>query len=143
MSEGNGYATKEALRDLSRQPPRYDDKYIAGWGKIKVQSVSAGEFCRVEAAKNKALLLSSGGKISQQAAAYKDYGIEVIKAGAANPTFCDDDREFLLSLDASTFESIKDAILSHWNTDEESVESAEKKLPVTSGDSSRFDSGTT
>ena len=143
MSEGNGYATKEALRDISRRPPRYDDKFIAGWGKLKVQSVSAGEFCRVEAAKNKALLLSSGGKISQQATAYKDYGIEVIKAGAANPTFCDDDRDFLLSLDASTFEEIKDAILSHWNADESSVEDAEKNLQGTIGGSSPIVSGST
>lgn len=135
MSEGNGYATKDTLLQMSRAPRRYADVEIPNWGRIQVQSVNAGEYCRIDAAKNRAILALSSGKLSQQIAALKDYFIEVAKAGVSNPAFTDDDREVLLSLDSSTADAIKSAVLAHCNINEVSVEGAEKNSEMTSGGS--------
>lgn len=141
MSE-NGYTTKDALRELSRRERRYKDVEISAWGKVKLQSVTAGEFCRIDAAKNRAISLM-GGKVGEQAAALKEYFIEIVKAAFAVPAFTDDDRDFLLSLDAPLAGEIKDACLEHANLTETSVGDAEKNSPPTSGGNSPSGSGTT
>lgn len=140
MSE-NGYATKDALREVANRPRRYADVVIAGWGRIQLQSITAGQFCRIDAAKNRAIMLASQGKIKEQAAAIQDHFIEVVKAVSANPTFTDSDREYLLALDAPIAERIKEACLEHLSGDDMSVEDAEKNLPAMSGGNSPSDSG--
>jgi hypothetical protein len=123
----NGYASKDALRELSRKERRYGDAEISAWGKIKLGAPTAGEFCRIDAAKNRALMLAGSGKIGEQAAALRDYFVEICKTIIVEPSFSEDDREYLLSLEAPLAAEIKDACLEFANLTDTSVEDAEKK----------------
>lgn len=143
MSEANGYATKDGLLQLSRKERRYADKLIPGWGKIQVQSVTAAEFCRMDAAKNVVILHASGGNIGKQAAALRNYFLEVVKTCVVKPAFSDGDAEMLLALDSATADAIKAACLEHCNIDEASVEGAEKNSQPTSGAGAPTESGST
>lgn len=143
MSEGNGYATKESLLTLSRKPRRYADVEIPGFGKIQVQTINAAEFCRIDAAKNRVILLAQQpGKIAQQATAIADHLMEVAKAGVSNPVFTEDDRELLLSID-NLLDDIREAVLAHCNITEADLGAAQKKLPEMSGSSAPTGSGST
>lgn len=141
MSEG--YASKDDLLQLSRKPRVYTDVGIPGWGKITIHTINAGEFCRIDAAKNRAIMTCSGGDIGKQAVALRDYLLEIAKACISEPVFTDADRELLLSLDSSTANAIKDACLAHCSIEEASSEDAEKNSAGTSGDSSLSASGST
>lgn len=141
MSEGNGYATIDSLVQASKKPRTYADVDIPGFGKIQVHTVNAGEWCAVDAAKNRAILALTSGTLQKQIAALKDYFVEVAKAGVANPAFTDAHREYLLGLDSSIADAIRSAVLTHCSISEVSVEGAEKNFETTSGDSSPIASG--
>ena len=126
MSEANGYATKEALLQMSKKPRSYADVDIPGWGKIQVQTIDALAFCRIEAAKNRALSLSSSANRTQAANAIRDYAFETIKAIVSQPAFCDADLEVLFANDPALVEAIREACMNHCDRQRADAGAAQK-----------------
>lgn len=128
MSKENGYATKDALQALSRKPRVNADVTIPGWGRMKLQSITAGEYARIEAAQNRATLLAASERSGpKHVAAVNNAFLELVKVVVAEPAFTDDDRDLLLSLDSSIANAIKDACYAHCRLNEIDLETAQKK----------------
>lgn len=129
MSEGNGYATKDALQAKAKKPRRTATVEIPGWGKIKLHTITAGEYIAIDAAQNRAMMLMAreGVKSRLYIEAARNVFVEIVKAIVAEPVFTDDDRDLLLSLDSSTADEIRNACLNHANLSEANLEAAQKK----------------
>jgi hypothetical protein len=139
----SNYATKDALLQLSRVPRVYADVEIPRWGPIQVQTVNAGEFCRIDAARNAAVMAAADGDMDKAAEAFGNYFVVVATTCIAQPAFVDSDRDLLLAIDGTTAAAIKKACLDHCDMKEVSVEGSEKNSVKTSGGSEPSGSGST
>lgn len=129
MNEGNGYATKDGILSSTRKPRTYSDVEIPGLGKFKLQTITAGEFARIDGAQNRAIMLLSrdGVRSRLYIDAINSVFLEIVKAIVAEPVFSDDDAELLLSLDSSDADALKEACLSHARLNQANLEAAQKK----------------
>lgn len=127
------YATKDKLHERAKRGRRTADVEIPGLGLAKLQTITAREFARIDAARNRALVAAANGKMAEQVAALNDQFVELVKAVFVEPCFTDADRELLLSLDSSLADAIRAACYEHCELSEASLEDAEKNSPPISG----------
>lgn len=131
----SGYISKHDLAARGTQR-RMKDVTVPGLGTLRLRTITAREFARIDAARNRALLAASSGKMKEQVAALHDQFVELVKAVVAEPQFTDEDRELLLALDSSVADALRGACYEHCELREVDVETIEKNSPPTSGGSS-------
>lgn len=147
MSETNGFAKKDSLAGR-KSKRRIADYQWADVGKLILQSPLAGEWIRIESARDRATMAAMSGRKRDHEIASQDFALQVLYSIPLdehhNPFFAPDDKDLILGLDSGLVDPLVAACVKHANLDAGNlVEGAEKNLPGTSGDGSPSGSGST
>lgn len=130
MSEGNGYATKAAL-EAKRNKRRFKEFDWGDIGLVVLQSATAGEFVKIDAARQRATLAAMSGKVKEHEQATKDFLLQVcyslVLDRDSNPFFSPADRELILSLDSTITDPLVTACMDHCSQDTANMGDAQKK----------------
>lgn len=146
MSEGNGYATKEAL-EQRRGKRRFKPFEWSSIGRLILQSPSSAEWVRIDAARTRVRMFALGGKIKEHEQATEDFMLQTLYGIPLDqnhqPFFTPADKELILSLDPVLTDELVTACIGHCEQDEPAAEAAQKNLSMTNGESLPSASGTT
>jgi len=130
MSEGNGFATRESLVQWSARR-RYKPFEWPGVGVVTLQSPTAGEFIKIDSARQRGLTAAMSGNAREHERATQDLLLQVcyllVLDHEHTPFFSTADREFILSLDAAITEPLTAEALAHCGLDEADIAAAQKK----------------
>lgn len=121
------YASKEQLHARVQRGRTVKDVEIPGFGLVKLQTITAREFVRIDAARNRAIMAASSGRMKEQIEALNDQFMELVKATFVEPVFTESDRELLLSLDSALADAIKEACYAHCELDDARVDEEDAK----------------
>lgn len=121
MSESNGYATREAL--LGPLKRRFADVDIAGWGKVRLRSLSELERSRIEAS-----MLDKKGQLSSTKIVDIKcrWIVAAVVDGDGNPILTNSDIPQLQQQDSSLTDSLMEAIKGHCGISDRDLEELEK-----------------
>lgn len=128
----NTYATKAAFAACAGGVRRFKEVDLPIVGRVILQSLTAGEFTRVDAARTRAMVAASTGKNKDQCRALNDGLVELVTIAVLdrekNPLFGPDDRSLILGLDTSVSQPLVTACIEHCRLDADDVglEAAEK-----------------
>lgn len=125
------FATKSAFAARSgvRRFREFDCPEV---GRVIIQSLTAAEFTRVDAARTRAAIAAAGGKHKEQNRALNDGLVELVTIAVVdqdrNPIFGPDDRALIVGLDAAVSQALVTACIEHCRLSGEDVglEAAEK-----------------
>lgn len=135
----NGFAVKSALSDR-RGKRRFKEFVWCDVGKLVLQSPTAGEWIRIESARQRATMAGMNGKKKEQEAANQDYMLLVclllVLDGERNPFFVPEDKELILGLDPALTDPLLAAAIEFAGLDEINAGDSQKNLSTTNGSSS-------
>lgn len=123
------YADKSAL-DRWRGRRRIVDFDWPGVGRVRLQSATAREFIRIEAARQRALVAANGGKTKEHEQATREFLLLVCRLlvldGDGQPFFSDADNDLVLALDSAITDPLVEAALKHCGLESVDLEAAQK-----------------
>jgi len=139
MSEENGYATIVGLQQ-HRGKRRFKNFDWPRVGTVVLQSAMAGEWVKIDAARQRATMAAMAGKVKEHERATEDFLLQIclclVVDQAHAPFFSLGDKDLILSLDSALTDSLATACIEHCGLDEANMGAAQKNLPATSGGSS-------
>lgn len=134
MSEQNGFATKDDL--FSSCDNRRFASINVGSKPVRIRSINAGEYARVEALATKSAISARGNNTAKQVKALCDANSLLISLcvcdGEGNPVFNESDLPKLASLDSSVAQALASACMEHCGLDAAELETIAKNSAETS-----------
>jgi len=130
MTEANGYATKDALQ-ARRGKRRFKDYQWSDIGKVVLPSVTAGDWIKLDSARQRATMAAMSGKKKEHEAATQDFLLQacyMVLDGQHDPFFSPADKDLILSLDSAVTDPLVSAFIEHAGLDEVSLGDAQKNL---------------
>ncbi len=132
-------ATLDAL-ESRRSKRRFKEYQWADIGTVDLQSPTAGEWIKIDAARQRATMAAMAGKKKEHEAATQDFMLQTFYSIPLNkdrsPFFSPANKDLILSLDSGLTDQLLSACIEHAGLDEVSVGDAQKNLSTTNGSSS-------
>lgn len=146
MSEGNGYATKDAL-EQRRGKRRFKPFNWRDVGQLILQSPTAAEWVKIDAARTRVRVFALGGRTREHEQATEDFMLQTLYEIPLDENrqhfFTSADKDLILSLDPMLTDELVTACIAHCEQDEPDAEAAQKNLLQMNGAGSLSASGTT